>query len=92
MNKDIQYRIVQIESKKQGSPYHEMMTGKLCVVVAAKIGCRGCLAVQTLDESCTPRWFSTSPVIRVDDYDYAMVIETENTVYTLKKEDCDDLS
>lgn len=91
MNNEIQYRIVRIETKKHENPYHDMMAGKRCVVASASVGYRGCLIVQTL-EDCCPRWFSTSPVERVAESNDTLTIETMNTIYTLVKEDCDDLS
>lgn len=83
------YRITGAESKRPGkvNKYHARMTGKRCAIeyLARQTVCW--LWIEGLLEYEEYTHYHTTPVIEIRGEDGVLTIETENSIYTLTKED-----
>ena len=81
------YRIVRVDSKRtRVNKWHEVVTGKLCTIEFLRVGEIGWLLIDGISPWEETTRFHTSLVLVIVEQDDELTIETENSVYTLKKE------
>ena len=83
------YRITGAESKRPEKPnkYHHRMTGKRCGIEYLGRGSMCYLWIEGLQEWEEYSRFYTTTVMDIRGEDGVMTIETENSVYTLTREE-----
>lgn len=86
----MEFRIKSIERKSEyyHNKYYQGMIGRECDVIHLLPGCIGRLVVDAVYDPGNPHRFNTTTVIDVDNLDDGTIVfETENSVYTLVKND-----
>lgn len=85
----MKYVIKRVESKREKvNPWHGRVTGKVCTIESLEWGDCGRLLINgivPLDDRYggIPTLFNTSPIIKTEEKDGVLTIETKNSIYTL---------
>lgn len=84
MEKTEYYLIVDVESDTYNK-WHRMVKGKRCTIESLEVGEMAWFMIEKLSPYYEFTRFHTSLVNRIADYGAYIVIETENSVYTLRR-------